>query len=227
VAHQAGLPVPAPGDMVEVDGRVGIELERVDGPSMQEWMTSRPWRMFRAAATLAELHARTHSVEVTGLTPMREVVEGRVSRAERWPAALKEATLEAVRRLPVGNGICHWDFHTANIVMTGHGPIIIDWSEAVRGNPLADVAMTWLLASVTALPPWMKMKRLVRQGRRRFCAAYLKDYRRLRPFRDEDLTAWKIPAVAADAARGIPEDHERMLTILEELLRQNGYLATG
>ena len=42
IAHEAGLPVPAPDGIVEVDHRSGIVLERVDGPSLEEWMLSRP-----------------------------------------------------------------------------------------------------------------------------------------------------------------------------------------
>jgi len=224
IAHEASLPVPAPDGIVEVDHRSGIVLERVDGPSLEEWMLSRPWRVFAGARTLARLHAEMHAVEAAGLPSLHEVIEGKIRRDEGWPAPVREATLKAVSQLPEGNAICHWDFHAGNIVMAVLGPRIIDWSEAVLSNPLADVAMTWLLTRVSALPPWARMQRLVLLVRRWFYLAYQRHYRELRPFRDEDLSAWKIPVLAVHITRRIPDDRSRMLALLEGLLRHHGYL---
>jgi hypothetical protein len=108
--------------------------------------------------------------------------------------------------------------------MTARGPIIIDWSEAVLSNPLADAAMTWLLTCVCSLPPWAKMKWVTQLARRRFYSAYLKHYRQLRPFRDEELSDWKIPVLAVHITRRIPDDRPRMLALLEGLLRQHGHV---
>jgi len=176
------------------------------------------------AKAMARLHAETHSVEATGLPSLHEVVTDKIRCDEGWPALVREATLEAVNQLPEGNAICHWDFHTGNIIVTAGGPTIIDWSETVLSNRLADVAMTWLLTCVSALPPWTRMKRLIKLARRHFHVAYQKHYRQLRPFREEDLSAWKIPVLAVHVTRRIPDDRHRMLALLEGLLRQHGYL---
>ena len=40
--YKAGLPAPAVGGVVEVDGRRGIIFERVDGPSMLQVLRYRP-----------------------------------------------------------------------------------------------------------------------------------------------------------------------------------------
>lgn len=41
VVHARGLPVPAVGDFVEIDGRHGLLYERVDGPSMMDSISRR------------------------------------------------------------------------------------------------------------------------------------------------------------------------------------------
>jgi tRNA A-37 threonylcarbamoyl transferase component Bud32 len=224
IAYQSGLPVPAVEGLLEVDGRWGIVMERVDGPSMEDHMKSRPWSLFDCARVLAELHAKMHSCEATGLRSMREVVEGAIGRDSGWPLPVREATLECVDQLPEGNGICHWDFHSGNIIMTERGPIIIDWSEAVLANVFADAAMTWLLLRVSAIPPWVRMRQLLQMFRGGYYSLYLRYYRRLLPFRDEELTPWKVPVLAVHITRGIPEDRPRMLVLLERLLKQLGYL---
>jgi len=41
--------------------------------------------------------------------------------------------------------MCHGDFHPGNVMLSDRGPMIIDWVDACRGNPLADVARTSIL----------------------------------------------------------------------------------
>jgi aminoglycoside phosphotransferase (APT) family kinase protein len=39
------------------------------------------------------------------------------------------------------------DLHPLNVMMSSRGPIVIDWANAVRGDPNTDVALTWTLMS--------------------------------------------------------------------------------
>ena len=43
IVYATGLPVPAVGEIVEIDGRYGLELERVDGITMLQAFTQKPW----------------------------------------------------------------------------------------------------------------------------------------------------------------------------------------
>jgi len=224
IAYQCGLPVPSVDDIITLDGRCGIVMERVDGPSMEDYMKSSPPSFFDCARALAELHAKIHSCETVGIRSLDGVVERAIERDSDWPVPVKEATLDCIRHLPQGNAICHWDFHSGNIIISEHGPVIIDWSEAVLGNALADVAMTWLLFRVCSIPPWVGMRRLLKMLRGGFYSVFMKYYRQLRPFSDKELTPWKIPVLAVHIARGIPEDRPRMMVLLKKLLKELGYL---
>jgi thiamine kinase-like enzyme len=55
--------------------------------------------------------------------------------------------------LPSGNKICHMDFQPGNIMLNENGYQVIDWSEAVRGSPVADIAMTSLMLSMAETAP--------------------------------------------------------------------------
>lgn len=48
--------------------------------------------------------------------------------------------------------LLHWDLHPANVIMTGNGPVIIDWEGARRGPAVADVAMTWVIIGSSDIP---------------------------------------------------------------------------
>ena len=45
MVHATGLPVPAVGEIIEIDGRFGLEMERVDGISMLQALTQQPWKL--------------------------------------------------------------------------------------------------------------------------------------------------------------------------------------
>lgn len=46
----------------------------------------------------------------------------------------------------LGQGrLLHMDFHPDNVMLTSHGPVVIDWAIARAGDSALDVAMTWIL----------------------------------------------------------------------------------
>jgi aminoglycoside phosphotransferase (APT) family kinase protein len=116
-----------------------------------------------------------------------------------------EATLDA---LPRGTSVCHGDFHPGNVVMSERGPVVIDWLTASRGNPVADVARTLLLATDAALPRYMGKVQvaMIQAARRRFGNVYLRRYQELRPIRVEELASWRLPLLAARLGEDIADE---------------------
>lgn len=49
--------------------------------------------------------------------------------------------------LPIKKNLCHGDFHPGNILVSKDKKVIIDWSGVHTGNPVSDVAHTYLLMS--------------------------------------------------------------------------------
>ncbi len=56
IVHELGLPVPATGGMIEMDGRHGILYERIDGPSMLRQLGAKPWTAISLLHVFADLH---------------------------------------------------------------------------------------------------------------------------------------------------------------------------
>jgi aminoglycoside phosphotransferase (APT) family kinase protein len=135
VAHAAGVPVPEVIDEVEVDGRPGLVMRRVDGPDLMTTLTARPWTMGRLARKLGTLHAALHEVGApTELPSLHEYVRDRVSRAPALPKDLARFALERLAELPAGDRLCHGDFHPGNVIIGSDGPVIIDWTNVSRGT---------------------------------------------------------------------------------------------
>ena len=216
--HEAGLPAPAVEGVVEVDGRLGIVFERVDGPSMLKVLTTKPWQVVRLARILAELQAAMHSCEVPELPSLRGAVQGAIRDSVLLAEATREALLKVLEQLPDGNAVCHGDFHPDQVIMSPRGPIIIDWSNALQGNPLADVARTSFILQMGDVPSFVAGQWLIKAVRAWFYSVYLKRYLRLRPASREEITPWELLSAVARLSDGIAEEKELLLALIEARL---------
>jgi aminoglycoside phosphotransferase (APT) family kinase protein len=137
-ARAHGYPVPAV-DQISDDG-TELVMERVDGPSMFDMLSQRPWTVRRQGGALAELHQRLHEIP-----------------APEW---LADA--------PFGRGdrLLHLDLHPLNVILGPAGPVVIDWPNARRGDGDADVALTWILLAAGGMPAGRVKAAVLGLGRR-------------------------------------------------------------
>jgi len=97
-----------------------IVMERINGRSMMDVLTSKPWRAAAIGRQLADAQRRIHAVPAGDLD---------------------------LPRFSDGNSILHFDLHPDNVMLTDGGPVVIDWSNVAVGDPLADVMFSWMLMS--------------------------------------------------------------------------------
>ncbi len=224
IVSAAGKIGPEFRGLTTVDGRAGILYERLDGPSLQTQLLFGALPVNEGALILAETHVALYECKVADLPPLREVLEWRIRRADPLPAFAREAALRTLETLPDGDTLCHGDFHPGNVMLTSRGPVIIDWENAARGHPLADVARTLLLlrmadASLDGEIVNGDDHLSVKQAIVRLAAAYLRRYRQLAPFRASELTAWRLPVVAARLSEGVTQEEERLVALVSSLAR--------
>ena len=204
--HASGVKAPAVKELVHVQGRNGLIYERVAGNSMLDMFQRKPWMVFTYSSLLAKLHVQMHECvfDADRIPSQRKRLENKINHTDVLPASLKTSLLDSLQSLPDGDRVCHGDFHPANVLISGKDARVIDWMDASRGNPLADVARTSIIllgAAETEEIPNPFIKGLVKI----FHSIYLKHYFRLRSGSEDEYRRW-VPIIAGARLReGIPE----------------------
>lgn len=216
-AEATGVPMARLLGTVMVEGRPGILMERLDGIDQLTLLGRRPWIVWKAGTWLGRLHAQLHSVDAgANLRPLKQALQEAVEASKLIPEELKPSVVDTLIGLPDGRFVCHGDFHPGNVIETADGPRIIDWESATCGDRLADVARTVLLLRSGELPPGVSLplRASLSAARKILAVAYLREYRRLRPFERRDLDDWEVIAAASRLLDGIAGEREGLLRVL-------------
>jgi Ser/Thr protein kinase RdoA (MazF antagonist) len=219
-ARRAGVPVPAVFGRYELDGRPGLIMERVDGTDLLTLLGRQPWRLPAVARTLGVTHARVHAFELAEDLPTVHDYIGACIGDPLIPDDLRGPAGERLEGLRSGNNLCHWDFHPANLLQGKRGPVVIDWTFALRGNAAADIARTRLIVGVGAPPPGASVvvRRFDALARDAIARRYLRAYRRQRPLDLELVERWEPLVALARLTGGIPQEREQLLAICRSLV---------
>jgi tRNA A-37 threonylcarbamoyl transferase component Bud32 len=173
---------PVP-EVYEADGR-DLVMEHVDGATMLGDLARRPWRVGRHGRTLADLHRRLHQISA--------------------PEGL---------RAPFGRGdrLAHFDLHPDNVLISPRGPMVIDWSNASRGEAADDVALTWAILATSVVPGPLPFRVVAKAGRDLLVDAFLSGV-------DADAARERLPAVAQMRLETDPHLLERERTALKAMI---------
>jgi aminoglycoside phosphotransferase (APT) family kinase protein len=147
-AARHGYPVPAVHELRA--GGTEIVMERLDGPMMMDRMMIRPWTITSYASMLADLHDRLHEIP-----------------APDWLPQMPDG----------GDALVHLDLHPMNVMLTSRGPVVIDWTNAARGEPLTDVALTYVLLTCPEIPGHPLLQHAVQPFRRFLAGRFARRYR--------------------------------------------------
>jgi tRNA A-37 threonylcarbamoyl transferase component Bud32 len=219
VAHiifEAGIPTPAAGEIVSVDGRRGIIYERVEGVSMLDDMRRRPWLILRHARALADLQAQFHRLSIPGLHSYRDGLANSIRQTPDLPETLREKALSALVDLPDEKDFCHGDFHPDNVLITRRGAVVIDWMTASLGSRWADVARTSLILSIGVKAAGDRLNPFIRLFSGLFHQTYLKHYLSLTPGGQAELACWQPVIAAARLNEHIEPEREALLKIVQD-----------
>jgi len=223
IVHATGLNVPEPLERVEVEERPGIVYTRVDGKTMLSHIGSAPQKSFGFARTLAKLHAEMHAKPgAPDLPDLDDRLRRKIQAVEGIPHQIRQAVLERVDSLPSGDRLLHGDFHPDNIILSptqnGVLPVIIDWPDASRGHPLADVARTSILIRAGGLPKQSVLRFLVGTFRTAFHQFYLTTYFKHSSFSRTELKAWLLPVTFGRLSEEIESERRWLVEEVCEML---------
>ena len=204
-----GIPVPAVWGVPQVGSRWGVVFDRVRHASFAEQMRGDPVTMPRYLEKLAQLHTFIHAHPAPQLGSLKIRLATNIARTELLDEPRKQLLLGRFADMPEGDRLCHGDFHPTNVLGETLRPVVIDWPDACRGDPAADVCRSYLLLKLHA---------------EEIAEPYLEAYCRIagapetgRPFNKvtrQAILDWLPYVAAARLAENVPDDFARLLKIV-------------
>jgi aminoglycoside phosphotransferase (APT) family kinase protein len=151
-ARSAGAPAARLLGVESIDGRPASVWERIDGPTMWELAVARPERSAQLGRRLADLQLDLFELVAPVALPRQR--DRMVSKIRTAAVKVDPGLARALDLIPDQAGrprLCHGDLHPSNVILSREGPVIVDWYDASRGDPVADVARTCVMLRGTPL----------------------------------------------------------------------------
>jgi hypothetical protein len=189
LVRQYGLEAPFVHNIVEEDGRFGIVFDKVIGPTFTHWIIEHPTWVRRLTEFFAHEHHEAHMHKVTELPKLKDMLTEKLLAKTEITEPERKRLLEKLARMPNGDWLCHMDYVPENIKISIDGPIVFNWGGAVRGDYLADVAMTSLL--LESWVPKPEERDAVETFKDVFRHGYVSEYLKICGRMDDELDAWK------------------------------------
>jgi aminoglycoside phosphotransferase (APT) family kinase protein len=190
-AETVGLPVPAVHEVRQIAGRWAIVMDRVDGVSFAEAMLRDRTALPRYLEQMAVLHQSVHCHEAISLGGLRQRLAANIQAAPGLPVKNRNHLLTRLREMPDGNRLCHGDFHPWNILGDMRNPVVIDWLDTTRGDPLADVCRSYVL---------------MRPSAPELALSYVETYCAMAGGASQDVLRWLPFVAAARLAENVPHE---------------------
>lgn len=188
LARNYGLETPFVHGVVELGGRVGISFDKVLGPSFTRWMIEHPTWTMRLIEFFVHEHHEVHSHKVPELPRLKDLLSGALAASETVCGEERDVLMKKLARMPDGDWLCHMSFMPDGIIVSIDGPVIFNWGGAVRGDYLADVAMTSIL-----LDRWKPRPEdaEIERSLELFCRGYEYEYLKTCGRGQNELEAWR------------------------------------
>lgn len=215
------LPVKAPrfSGMTEYEGKTCLVYEKIEGPSMIAYIQPTQSGVTDNARLMAQLQAELHAAQLDARSNLKLELAARIRYTAGIAEPEKAVVLGMLEPLPEGNALCHYDLHPGNIILSPKGPVIIDWMNALIGDPLADVARSLMMINSSALPPQAPAWLTERALRDLFAEAYVGEYARLTGISRSSLDDWLVPTLAARICEMRGEEQREIIARLQAAIR--------
>lgn len=238
-AWKSGLPTYRPYEKVELEGRLGIIYERINGQTLMERLIQGNIAPNNITSPLNDndkllidykdndirITARVlndiHQKRISGMPNQDEMIKDRISRAAYLTQEEKQNICRIVDNLPSKDSLCHGDPNPGNFIIRDGKPVIIDWMNASIGNPAADIAEYITMIKYAVLPPEIpnsfcdffdSIRDLVIQ-------TFLDEYIKLSNMAYREIEQWMIPVMAGKLSADAISDKEKKI-LVEELRKK-------
>lgn len=202
VAIAFGLPVPAIHEVRRFGGRWGLVMDRAPGVPLARAVLADISRGAEVSQEMLRLHRMIHAQPGDGLPGLKARLRAKVAEAGVLAACARQRLLDLLDELPDGDRICHGDFHPFNIMATPGATMVIDWLDATRGPPAADVCRSYLLLSSQVGD---------------FATGYVDAYAGASGLAADEIMRWLPVLAAARLAENVPDEVDRLVALATPL----------
>ena len=195
------LPAPTVWGVRQIDERWGVLMARADGPTFTEGLR----RENMAPAYLRQmalLHLRIHNCQAAHFACVNARLAANIRQTVMLGEARQKALLEGLAALPEGDRLCHGDFHPMNILGSPGREMVVDWLDASRGDPAADVCRSYVLMK----PSYPEL-----------ASVYLGMYSERSGVRKERILGWLPFVAAARLAEGVPNEVDQLMAMADAI----------
>lgn len=238
-AWKSGLPTYRPYEKVELEGRLGIIYERINGQTVMDRFlqgnisSDNVTRSFNDndkilmddknndIRIIARVLNDIHQKSISGMPDQKEMIKDRISRAAYLTQEEKQYIGRIVDNLPSKDSLCHGDPNPGNFIIREGKPVIIDWMNATTGNPAADIAEYIIMIKYAVLPAeipnsfcdsFNAIRELVIQ-------TFLDEYIKLSNMEYREIEEWMLPIMAGKLSADAISDKEKKI-LVEEVRRK-------
>lgn len=125
-----------------LDGQRQIQMDYIQGKTLADRMRKDKYKQGLEDFVQLQILIFKHSVPT--LNDAFKVFESQIKQAHLNPE-LQEKALQSLNKIEFKQQLCHLDFHLENILFDGQKYIIIDWVNAKQGNPVMDIARSYII----------------------------------------------------------------------------------
>jgi Ser/Thr protein kinase RdoA (MazF antagonist) len=203
VVESFALPAPKVSEVGQFGERWGFIMTRASGPSFADTIASQPALIPAYLGEMVRLHRQVHDQPGTKLPGLKARLSSNIRQVTRLGALCQKRLLAGLEALPDGERLCHGDFHPWNIIGSPGQTVVVDWLDACRGSPAADICRTYVL---------------IRHAAPEIAAAYVEAYVRAGDCRTGDIFAWLPFVAAARLAEGVPSEEDELVRVVVDAL---------
>jgi aminoglycoside phosphotransferase (APT) family kinase protein len=196
------LPAPTVWGVRQIDERWGVSMARADGRTFSEGLRREPNMAPAYLRQMALLHLRIHNCQATHFACVNARLAANIRQTVMLGEARQKALLEGLAALPEGDRLCHGDFHPMNILGSPGREMVVDWLDASRGDPAADVCRSYVLMK----PSYPAL-----------ASAYLAMYSERSGVGKERILGWLPFVAAARLAEGVPDEADQLMAMADAI----------
>ena len=152
--NECGIRSPRALEVTKLEGdEAGWALitTKVPGVTLAEKIEAEPQRFGEYLEQFVDLQIEIHGYTSPLLNRQDDKYARMINSLEAINATTRYNLLERLDGLKKGTAVCHGDFNPSNVIVSEDGTLsVCDWAHATQGAPAADVAMTYLLFSLTS-----------------------------------------------------------------------------